>query len=72
MLNICMKTIIINRNAFFYKQALSLFLGRSIQTSLHIFHPEDDVMAIEHVSQEADSIASLSDLFTLTHNPPPM
>jgi hypothetical protein len=68
MLNICMKTTIMNRNAFFYRQVLSSFLGRSIQTPLQIFHPKDDVMTMEHISQEAGSIASLSDFFTL----PPM
>jgi hypothetical protein len=70
MLTVRMKTTIINRNAFFYKQALSLFLGRSIQTPLQIFHPEDDDMTMEHVSQEAGGIVSISGISPLTHTPP--
>jgi hypothetical protein len=70
MLTICMKTAIMNRNAFFYKQALSLFLGRSIQTPLQGFRPEDDDMTMEHVSQEAGGIVSISGISPLTHTPP--
>jgi hypothetical protein len=70
MLTVRMKTLIINRNACVYRQALSSFLDRGIQTPLQGFHSEDDVMTIEHVSQEADRIASISSIFPLTYTPP--
>ena len=70
MLNSCMKTAIMNRNAFFYKQAPSSFLGCGIQTPLQILHPEDDVMTMNYASQEAGSIDSASLISPLTHTPP--
>ena len=70
MMKICMETSIMNRNTVSCKQALSSFLDYSIQTLLQILHPEEDVMTMRHVSQEAGNVVAVSDIFPLTHTPP--
>jgi hypothetical protein len=70
MLTVRMQITIINRNASFYKQALSVWLDCGIQTAFPIFHPKDDVMTMGHVGYEAACVASLASIFPLTNTPP--